>query len=413
MTDPARDRDARGAWLDALLARAVAAGTLDEARAAALRALAREPDGSELDVGRDEAPAPRGGPHAVAVAYALGAGLLVLAMAWFVADRWTTLGPRGVLAVAAGYAALFATAARALAGRRFALGAGVATLLAACTAPLAAWAVLRLLGLWPAPPVAPQGPWLARRLLALDLSALAAALGVLRLVPPRMVRRDPVTALAAVAGGFALGHLAEVVIRPPLWYGMDGWVALAVGGVLLSAALAVDARLPSPAMRREDHARWLHVAAIIALHLGLLQVWSELGPARHVMPSVAVALLALGVRLRRRSLLAVGALDALGYVAWLAFELFRATLGFPFALAAAGAAVIGGAVLAQRRWPALVRGGPPVGARALPGGWATILAPAALGLALLPVAAVTVAPTVVARIQRNEQAPPQAPVRTR
>jgi hypothetical protein len=238
---------------------------------------------------------------------------------------------------------------------------------------------------WADDPLVRFAPYMATRWLVLELTALAAALLVLRLAPAARVRRDVATVLVAAAGAVALVHTGEALVPYDGFGYVHGWVALAAGGALLSAALATDAHPPADAPD-EDHGRWLHAAGLVTLHVGVLDSWQRLGAGRHALPLLALALLAAGVRLERRALLAVGLADALWYVGWLAFDVFRAVVSFPFALAACGALVLGGAVLVQRRWPGLARGRVRVErARRLPGGRAAVAAPAALGLLLLGV----------------------------
>src|SRR5690606_37568917 len=84
--------------------------------------------------------------NAATIAYVLGAITVLIAMAWFVADRWTWLGAGGVLGVAVLYAALFLVVARALRREGFATASGLAVLFAVAMAPLATVAVLELTG---------------------------------------------------------------------------------------------------------------------------------------------------------------------------------------------------------------------------------------------------------------------------
>jgi hypothetical protein len=104
----------------ALLARGVAAGVITPAQRDALLALPALPEPAAEPTGDDARRALDG----VTIAYALGAALVVFALGWFLADRWATLGPLGVLAVAAVYAALFGGVAAGL----FSLEAGQAAM---------------------------------------------------------------------------------------------------------------------------------------------------------------------------------------------------------------------------------------------------------------------------------------------
>src|SRR5690349_4453185 len=98
--------------LSTLTATATARGIITHAQAEQLAELARE---LERDLATTHsagtAPAPRtearGGFNVITVAYALGALLVLFALGWFLAERWSKLGPGGVLAVAGLYAVAF------------------------------------------------------------------------------------------------------------------------------------------------------------------------------------------------------------------------------------------------------------------------------------------------------------------
>ncbi|MBV9880423.1 MAG: hypothetical protein JO180_08000 [Gemmatirosa sp.] len=389
--EPLRDR------LDA----GVAAGIISPAQRDALLAL----------------PAPAAEPAergSIAIAYWIGATLVVAALAWFLADRWEALGPAGVLAVAVAYAALFAVATRKLAGDGFPLAAGVALSLTTATAPVAAWALLRLTGEWPAPPwpnaLAYDTSFMVSRRLVVELSAVLAALVALRVVPAGRVRRTPLAAPLAVAAGVALAQTAELVvsagIAPELLPYLRGWAAATAGAVLFGAAYVTDRRQAPPGdPRREDFAAWLYAAACVACEIGLVEAFDQAGRARHLLPLVALAQLAASVRLRRRTLLAAGMVNVAWYVGYLAFEVFRDVLSFPFLLATLGAVVLIAAALVQRRYPALVRATAlrPGERPSLPGGLATAWLPTIVALAALA-AAVPAARRRMETVEREERA---------
>ncbi len=353
---------------------------------------------------------------AVAVAYWLGGALVVFALAWFVADRWERLGPGGVLVVMGAYAVAFAVASRRLAATGLRFAAGVALALVVATVPAATWALLRLAGEWPAPggvePLATYEPYMATRRLVVSLATVLAVLLSLRATSAARVRRVALAVPLATASAFALVDLGVALTPGELAWVLRPWVTFVAAGALFAVAHAVDrataraaAHDASRGRAEEDFAAWLYPASAVVLHVALLDAWSQLGGGRHAIALVGLALLGAALALGRRSLLLVGALDVLWYLGWLAFDVFRETLSFPFVLAGFGAAVIALTVLVQRRFPALLRragaardrGEPP----RLPGGWATACAPLAVAIALLvarlPGARDRAAPTEPAR----------------
>src|SRR5688572_17693679 len=116
---------------------AVVRGVLTAEQRAAVFAIADEWPAREI--------APPRGPRlfdGTTLAYGAGAAAVLFAMAWFLADRWRSLGPRGVLLVVAVYALVFLGVAWMLRREGFGVAADVAVLLAVCTAPVMAWAAI-------------------------------------------------------------------------------------------------------------------------------------------------------------------------------------------------------------------------------------------------------------------------------
>ena len=165
---------------EGLLQRALSRGVITPEQHVSLLALAAE-DG----VGAREMPR---GFNWVTVAYALGALLVVFAGGWFLAQRWLSLGPAGVLAVVLFYAVLAGAASLWLERRDFREAAGIAAMVAVSLTPVVVWALESLTGLWPAEtwgqPYYPNYPPAeASRWLVAELATILAALIVLRRRP--------------------------------------------------------------------------------------------------------------------------------------------------------------------------------------------------------------------------------------
>jgi hypothetical protein len=393
----------------ALLERGVAAGVISVEQRDALLALPLGASEPTAFVSGDEHV--RRAVDGVAIAYGVGAALVVFALGWFLADRWEPLGPGGVLLVAALYATLFGAAARRLARTGFPLGAGVACALVTLTAPLAAWALLRLTGEWPggspADPLLTYEPYMITRHLVLELSAALAVLLFLRALPPgERVRRTPLAVPLAVATAFVLAECLTLVAIATV--GTDvriyGWSYGTAGALLFGVAFETDRRQPPAGdRRREDFAGWLYAAACVLFEAGLLDGFGLGERARHGLALVALLQLASAARLRRRTLLLAGAVNAVWYLGWLAFDVFKGVLSFSLLLAAFGVAVLLGTVWIQRRFPTLLRREnadwrPP----SLPGGPLVAWAPAVVTIMLLAV----VAPRARAERVRVERSHP-------
>ena len=147
----------------------------------------------------------------------------------------------------------------------------------------------------------------------------------------------------------------------------------------LAIAYALDRRQPP----REDYAVWFYIAGVVMLVAGYVAVWSSIGAWRHALPLVAVSLVGASLYLRRRVLLIGGGLAAFGYLAYLAFDVFRRVVALPVAIAALGLLVIVTAVWVQRRFPALVERvsrQQDTHRKALPTGPIAVLGPLAIAL---------------------------------
>jgi len=321
----------------------------------------------------------RRGFNAVTIAYTVGAVLVLFALGWFLADRWTALGPSGVLVASVVYAAAFAGAAAVLRSRRFDVAGGIAAVLAISMTPVWTWAVLRLTGEWPDPlawdnALARYEPFIASRLIIIDLATIGVALATLR-----RVRFFAVAAPIAVAFVALMLHLVRALGDPRLAWYMGPYVLWVVACTLFVIAYTIDRRQPPD----EDYAVWFYIAGMLALAAGYVQGWQPLGAWRHATPLVALALIVASLYLRRRTLLLGGGVAAFAYLGYLAFDVFRRMIALPLALAALGLLVIVATVWMQRRFPALVERVSRVddtAGKALPTGPIAVLGPLAIAV---------------------------------
>jgi hypothetical protein len=340
----------------------------------------------DLAAGADAPPPPveaARGFNAVTIAYSAGGVAVLFAFGWILIDRWHALGAAGVLGVALLYAAIFGGTAVYLWRAGFRVAAGVATVLAVEMTPLATWALLDLGGGWPAGPSAPlcdhyspiymecNGKWIV-----IELASIGAALVALRRVPFAELAAPIGVALVLLSL-----HLVEAVFGTRLHGLAYGCGLVVAASLILAAAYATDRRQGA-----EDYAAWLYLAGLVAGFLATVELWEHGFAVRHTMPVVAIAALAASLYLRRRAFLAFGAALLVWYLGYLAFDVFRGTLAFPLLLATFGIAVIILTVILQRSYPRLAmrvdaRVGP---RRRLPGGYATLLAPAVIALLMVP-----------------------------
>jgi hypothetical protein len=365
--------------LDHFLQRALNRGLISAEQLASLSALAAEEPAPSREMAR--------GFNWVTVAYALGALLVVFAGGWFLAQRWLTLGPAGVLAIVLAYAGAAALASVWLERREFKEAAGVAALVAVSLTPVAVWALESLSGIWPEEtwgqpyytyyPAAEASRWVVA-----ELATILAALCVLRVRPWTAV----VIPLAVALFGFVM-HLPRAIgidMTPIL----ERWIQLTGALVVCSIADATDRRVPrGSAPGRGDVAFPLWSVGLATLGFAMLSFWPTAGALRHAVPVVGVAAIVVSLMIGRKTHLVFGVIVIFMYLMYLAGEVFRSTAYFPIVLASLGIALLFATVWLQRRFPELAtrlggsrnaRGGLP-GAAWLP--WS--VAALALGITLL------------------------------
>ena len=360
---------------------AVMRGVLTAEQRAAVVAIAAEWPAREV--------APPRGPRIFdgpTLAYGAGAAAVLFAMGWFLADRWNALGPWGVLAIVAGYALVFLGVARVLRREGFGTAADVAVVLAVCTTAVMAWALQKALGLWPDIPGACRWDsgavaWCNQGWIVVELVVLLAALVALRHVPSALL-----TVPIAVALLFLLRHVVDAVRGSHFDQSAEGWSLVIGASLMATLAYFVDRRSARDA---HDYGAALWSAAVVAAVFAAGTLWGTDTGVRHALPWAGLVAAIAALSLRRRVVLWFGAGCMLWYLGWLAFEVFDDVVAFPIALAMAGIAVIVATVVVQRQFPALVqrlRLRDPDGRRVMPGGYASLLAPAFLALLVLPAA---------------------------
>jgi len=316
------------------------------------------------------------GFNAITVAYSLGALLVLFALAWFLFERWKVLGPFGVLVVALLYAAAFAGVGTLLRRRGFDVAGGLAIVLAVAMTPVWTWAILRLTGEIPAPgnwgDALSSEPYIAWRLMVLDLATIGVALVALRRVSFSVLAAPIAAALVAL-----LLHLGQALGDPDLSWYIGPYYTCVVACAMIALAYAVERRQPPG----EDYAFWLYLAGLVTLLVAYVEVWQYIGRWRHALPLVAAALVTASLYLRRRTLLVAGGVAAFGYLGYLAFDVFRRVVALPIALATLGLLVIVATVWMQRRFPKIVdrvSREDATGVKTLPGGALAVLGPLAI-----------------------------------
>ncbi len=365
---------------DRRLDAAVSLGIISAEQAAGIRALtpARQAPASPRPI------------DASTIGYVLGAITVLIAMGWFLADRWDWLGAGGVLAVVGLYIAMFLVVAQRLRREGFETAGGFAVLLAVAMVPIAVIA-LNELTQWIATEIPSRchssridqvfdfSLWDCRGLeLVVELATLAAALMAIRTVKFSLLA----VPIAIIALRFVF-HAAAAVFAGELGSVASGWVWVICASLMTAAAYHTDRTQPE----EHDYALWLHVIAVIAAVTASVMILNANDGYRHLLPAGAALAFVFSLRTRRAPWTLLGMGWFVWYLGWLAADVFRNTPVFPIVLAALGLAVIIATVWVQRNAAMLVArfGGISSDARpTFPGGVGIILLPVVAALIQLP-----------------------------
>lgn len=320
------------------------------------------------------------------IGYVLGALTVLVAMGWFLADRWDWLGASGVLAVAVLYAALFLVVGWRLRVEGYPLAANFAVLLSMTMVPVAVVSVNELMG-WFADAVgaacSPAG-WNFWRCSGEEI--VVEAFTVLALVAVLWRTRFSIAVLPlAVLGVRFVFHAVTLALGTPPGGAMAGWILLTATSLCVTAAYETSRRQQGD----EDFALWLHLVAALCASVTAGVLITQVEWYRHLLIPAAFLAFAFSLRMRRFvwSLLGLGWFTS--YLGWLAADVFRDTPFFPIILAALGVGGIVATVWVQRHSAQLVArfGGLATDGRpSFPGGSALMLLPMLVAVLQLPTA---------------------------
>jgi hypothetical protein len=360
---------------DRRLDSAVSLGIITAEQAAEIRAL------TPIRAAATRAPRAVG---AETIGYVLGAITVVVAMGWFLADRWDWLGAGGVLAVAVLYAALFLVVGSRLRTEGATVAANLAVLLSVTMVPIAVVSVNELMG-WFANTrgtACSTAEWMFWRCrgeeIVVELATVLALVAVLRATRFALA----VLPLAALSLRFVF-HAATYVLGAPFGGATVGWIWLICTSLSVAVAYEVSRRQGED----QDFAMWLHLVGAFSAAVASMMLINQVEWYRHLLVPAAFMAFAFSLRMRRFVWTLLGLGWFVSYLGWLAADVFRDTPFFPIILAALGVGVIIATVWIQRNSASLVArfGGLATDGRpSFPGGVPFILMPIIAALLQLP-----------------------------
>jgi hypothetical protein len=329
---------------------AVERGVITREQADAMRSLATQ------------RPLPPPRPRATVAAEVVVASTLALALAVGPLAAWTSFAGPGLLAAGGAYTALLLAAGRRLwRGPRRTAG-GVLVAAAALMVPIAVHALADAIGFFPGTFVPHDLGELVRdpRVLV-DVAAMAA----LAVALWRFHFRPLVALLTGAAWLFAM-DVAPLVFGDAIRWSQRALVTAVLGASTIALGVAVDRHT------REDFARWLYGAGLLAFCGALVTFDTASRAAFLLQGGLEIALVAVALLLRRRMFAVFGGLALSSSAGRAAAEVLTGPALLAFALAIAIATVAGAAayVRVERRVGDLLRARLPPALRRLvpPGG---------------------------------------------
>lgn len=290
----------------------------------------------------------RSGLNLVTVAYYFGAMLMISACAWFLGDKWNSLGSPGILATVILYMMIAGSLGWWLRNKGYIIGGGLLITVTVCLVPLLTYAIEDITGLWPSKyPGAYDGyyVWINGSWIVVELATIVVAAVALR-----VVRFGFLTAPIAFSFWFLSMDLASLITKNAnLSWETEEWLSVGVGLCTLLVGYGLDRSLHKPGeSRSEDFAFWCYLFGMMAFWGGLTSMNGRSEWMRVWYALLNVAFIGLAVKLRRATFLVFGALGVFVYLGHLAYEVFKDSFFFPFVLALLGLGLILATVWFQR-----------------------------------------------------------------
>ncbi|HUH61068.1 MAG TPA: DUF2157 domain-containing protein [Candidimonas sp.] len=277
------------------------------------------------------------------ILYYFGGLVAIGAMSLFLTLGWERFGGWGIVFIAACYAGAGLWLTEHLLKRlRLPVPAGIVAAFVVVVVPLAVYGLQAAIGWWDdGRHYVDYHGYLDRRWLLIELAALTAA-GAMLL----RYRLPFLTLPVALALWYlSVDSISFFLGEPDARWQYRETVSLWTGLLLTLAALLVDVRT----RLQKDYAFWIYMVGVIAFWGGLSLTHAESQLHNFYYLLINVSMIVVGAVLARRVFVVFGAIGTGGYVGYLAYDVFRDSMVFPFALAAIGFGIIYLGIVWQRR----------------------------------------------------------------
>ena len=277
------------------------------------------------------------------VLYYAGALLVLGAMGLFSTNAFLAFGDSALLATALAYGLVFWGCGAWHWRRERRTPGGLLIVCAVGMVPLGVFALQALAGFSPAGDGQTYRDfytWVKASWLPMEVATIGTALVALVFYPfPFLLM------VASFCLWFMSMDIAPWLVgADALSWAQRSTLSLYFGLCMMAIAWLIDLRH----WEKGDFAFWLHLFGLMAFWGGLSAQQSNDPTGKAVYCAINVGLILLAVFLARRAYAVFGALGVTGYLGYLANDLFRDSILFPFALSALGLALIGFGLLYRR-----------------------------------------------------------------
>src|SRR5438132_154409 len=239
------------------------------------------------------------GFNLVMVLYYFGAMLMISACAWFLGDKWDSLGASGICMTTITYMAVATGIGWWLRRRCYLIGGGLLITVAVCLTPLLTYSIEEMIGWWPAQDPGSYAdfyPMIHGSWIVMELATIVAAIVALR-----FVHFGFLTAPLAFLFWFLSMDLTGLIYKQNYVDLSKGqWVSVGVGLFTMLVGFVLDFVLRRQRdAGTEDFAFWCYLFGLAAFWGGLTAAGAGSEPKRFAYLLVNLALIGIAIRIER------------------------------------------------------------------------------------------------------------------
>ena len=276
------------------------------------------------------------------ILYYLGGLIAIGAMTLFMTLGWERFGGPGIVAISLVYAVggLLATE-HLLHARKLKVPAGIMATFVIALTPLTVYGVQQWLGWWDdSHPYRDYHVYIDWNWIMMELATIAVGIIVLY-----RYRLPFLTMPVAVTLWYLSMDLVPFLFQSQDWsWELRSLVSVHFGLAMLGVAFWVDLR----SRRGPDYAFWLHLFGVMTFWGGLSMLDSDSELSKLMYCAINLLMIGIGAAFGRRVFVVFGGLGVAGYLGHLAYDVFKNSLLFPFALSFIGFGVIYAGICWQR-----------------------------------------------------------------